>query len=733
MARTQTANRTRASLERLAGACGIFTSFHSGLTGLTHASDESLLLTLAMLGIELSKPGDADGALAELLSQRAARRVEPVIIVWKGSRATAELRLPATRSGKPSARPGRARIEIVTEDDNRYAHHVDVSDLKPVSRRQADGSPAWFAKLPIAPAGVRLASGYHDLRITHKGETFSSRLIIAPKVSYQHASVDRRGGPRELGLFCPTYAIRSRSNLGIGNLTDLGRIGDWAAAHGAPVLGTLPLLACFLGDKRLFGFSPYSPVSRLFFNELFLDPTRAPGFDACDAAKRRVSSATFERRAAALRSEKVLVDYRASYRLLRPVLDALAASFFTGGGHRSEAFTAFLRTNPQAEAYARFRAACEHLDRSWTEWPKAAREGRLTASTHNPAVARTHLYAQFALREQLHGLSSQLESHGGGLYLDLAVGSHPDGYDVWANPGLFMPGSSVGAPPDPTYTEGQDWGFPAMHPERARDDGYRYFIDSLRAQMDIAGSLRLDHVMALHRLFCVPSGHRAGDGVYVGYREEELFAILSLESHRNRCRVFGENLGTVPQAIEKAMTRGRVGKMWIGQFSMTGDAKRGVRPIEANCVASLNTHDMPPLKRFFQATDVAERVRLKVFNAELADGEREGRKRAVRPTTAFLRKHAMLKSRGTIPLDELGQGLNRYLASSEAELVLVNIEDLWGETRMQNVPGTTNQHPNWRHKLRKTLEALERDTQTGDRLEELAERRAKPALKITKA
>jgi 4-alpha-glucanotransferase len=715
----------RADLHRLARAFGVQTAYHSGLTGHTEASDESITLTLRSLGVALSGPSDAGEAMARAMDERARRRLEPVVIGWVGGKPTASMRLTTTRRGTPIA-SGRVRVELETEAGEALRHAVPVNELRVSRRREADGRVAWLATVPLTRAGAKLDAGYHTLTVSHAGDSFTAMLVIAPRVSYQ--TPEGAGGAggvggRGLGLFCPTYAIRSPKNLGIGNLTDLRRVGEWAADHGAPVLGTLPLLACFLKPDALHAASPYSPVSRLFFNELFIDPAEAPGLGSCAAAQRRMGSAAFKRRAAALRADRKLVDYRKSYRLIRPVLDDLAESFFAAGGKGSPEYQAFLAQNPQAERYAAFRAVCDRRGTPWDQWPERMQRGDLVARDYGRTDRQTHLYAQFALHEQLHGVARSLRARGGGLYLDLAVGAHPDGYDVWANPDLFMHGSSVGAPADPTYTRGQDWGFPPMHPERARQQGYRYFIDSLRTQMRVASTLRLDHVMALHRLFVVPAGHGASDGVYVQYREDELFAILSLESHRNRCRVFGENLGTVPHAIERAMTRHRVGKMWIGQFSMNTNPKRAVSPIEGNCVASLNTHDMPPVVACLEGSDVPTRVALDVFDAKNAPGELRGRKVVQRPVTKFLRTNRMMPAREKATPQAIGQGLNRYIASSEAELMLVNIEDLWGETHLQNVPGTSTQHPNWRPKLAKTLTGIMKDEDAAGQLEELARRR----------
>ncbi|GJM19455.1 MAG: 4-alpha-glucanotransferase [Phycisphaeraceae bacterium] len=718
-----TAASDRRALRRLARACSVQTTYQSGLTGKTEATDDSLLLTLRSLGVDVASPEGADRALAGVLDARRARRVEPVIVCWNGRNATAMLRLATTKGGSPKA-TGRVRTTLTLEDGDTLEAGAPAADLPRTTRRDPDGTTAHFATVEIAP-GWRLPEGYHTLSVEHAGETFESLVISAPRISYQDPG-------RRLGLFCPTYAIRSDANAGVGNLTDLARIGAWASVRGAPILGTLPLLACFMEDSPLFTMSPYSPVTRLFFNEVYLDPAMQPELEGSPRAKKLLGSAKFARAAAGLRAERSLVDYRRSYDLLRPVLDELAETFFASGKASEYPFGAFLRDNPRAERYAAFRAVCERRGEAWTEWPGRLRTGTIRKSDADPRAYATHLWSQFAMTQSLNELNTSLGTRGGGLYLDLAVGAHPDGFDTWDEQGLFVTGASVGSPPDSVHTNGQDWGFPPMHPERARERGYSYFIDSLRAQMRIANVLRLDHVMAMHRLYTVPEGRPANEGVYVQYPEEELFAILSLESHRNKCRLFGENLGTVPAEIERAMTRHRVGKMHVGQFALRDDPKRAANPVAANCVASLNTHDVAPFAGHLAGSDIPERVKLGVFAKSMAADERAGRERVRKPVIAFLRAHGMLAKSGTPSAPELAMGIMRYLASSEAELVLVNIEDLWGETKMQNVPGTSTEHPNWRRKLRKTLRAIQRDDELAGAVEVLVERRKKRAMAVTK-
>ena len=145
---------------------------------------------------------------------------------------------------------------------------------------------------------------------------------------------------------------------------------------------------------------------------------------------------------------------------------------------------------------------------------------------------RYHLYVQWLAHQQIESVSEKAREKGVQLYLDLPLGVHPDGYDVWRERGAFILDASAGAPPDAVFTRGQEWKFPPLHPERIREQGYRYVIAYLRHHLRQAGILRIDHVMGLHRLFCIPNGMEASQGVYLRYPAEELYAILALESHR---------------------------------------------------------------------------------------------------------------------------------------------------------------------------------------------------------
>jgi 4-alpha-glucanotransferase len=295
---------------------------------------------------------------------------------------------------------------------------------------------------------------------------------------------------------------------------------------------------------------------------------------------------------------------------------------------------------------------------------------------------------QWIIQDQLQTLSKTAAARGQSLYLDLPLGLNPAGYDIWRNREFFVRGVAGGAPPDPVFTKGQNWGFPPMNPEAMRLNRYQYVIAFLRNHFRYAKLLRVDHVMGLHRLYWIPDGLTGDKGVYVKYPAEELWAILCLESHRYRAGIVGENLGTVPPVVNVAMKRHGIREMYVVQYEIMGNPKKPfLRTPPANSVASLNTHDMPPFQAFLDGTDIDDRLDLGFLNDKAARQERKER--------AVMR--GKLRSfRSAI----------QFLSESMASVVLTNAEDLWQETLPQNVPATNKERPNWRRRIRPSVEQI---------------------------
>lgn len=663
---------------------------YRGMSGeRARASESALLATLRALGV----PVDGSEEVAEALRKRRlelCRRVlEPVTAHWNGKPLNLRLTMPADL--EDAAISFHLKLEDGTE------RLLTPDSIREVASYHVEGI-AYRRRIAELPLG-KLPAGYHELTLTWNGELHRTLLLVAPERAWEQA------GRRMWGIFAPVYGLRSERDWGIGDLSDLSQLIRNVGDFGGAGIATLPLQAVFLSEP--FEPSPYSPVSRLFFNELYLDPERIPEFRDCEEARALVDSEAFRTEKAALRDTE-LVDYRRVAALKRRVVELLAEYFFRSASTaRRREFEDFLTENPKAEAYARFRAVVESGN-----WPQRPPEGTLlTLSEKDEPARRYHLYAQWQIHRQLESVAGLARSNGFGLYLDFPLGVHGGGFDAWEERDLFAMNASAGAPPDSLFTGGQDWGFPPLHPERIRETGYRYLIDSLRASMRFAGVLRFDHVMALHRLFWIPAGIPATEGVYVRYNIEEHLAILAIESHRFRTTVVGEDLGTVPAIIQHRMKRHGLHRMYVLQYEIWPGNE--VREAPSGSVASLNTHDMPPFAGYWKGIDLEERHRLGQM-PEL-ERERQQRERTREAFTAFVQRKSEREAAGDDPAEVYSAAME-YLARGAAEIVLANAEDLWLALEAQNLPGTHREHPNWRRKLAHKVEELTGDPELAARL-----------------
>jgi 4-alpha-glucanotransferase len=291
------------------------------------------------------------------------------------------------------------------------------------------------------------------------------------------------------------------------------------------------------------------------------------------------------------------------------------------------------------------------------------------------------------------------------VYLDLPIGCHPDGYDIWDQPDRYAP-ASVGAPPDSLFLGGQEWGLPAIIPARSRRDGHLAFRKAVRHQLSVAGLLRIDHIMGLHRAWWVPRGLKAIDGAYVLQPTDEMFAIICLESHRAGAAVIGENLGTVPQEISDALEAHGLLGMKVAQDGL-------VEPEPGDLIA-LSSHDTPPFAAWWKGIDIDDGEDLGVYTDGRGDVARQQRRETINYLEELL---------GTNGLEETRDAILEWMARSDAAVAVANLDDLWAEERRQNVPGTDTERPNWRARHRTPLDVLARDRRILAYLERLGELR----------
>ncbi len=524
-----------------------------------------------------------------------------------------------------------------------------------------------------------LPFGYHRLTVEAHGRAEDIAVIAAPTEAW------RRPGStgRSWGVGTHLAALRSARSRALGDLRDLESLCHWVGARGGDLVTVLPLLPTF--NQEPAEPSPYSPVSRLFWSELVLD---------LDTAHRAVAAPS------TLDVTRADGEVRAALALL-PLPDRAAL-------------------DPELVRYAQFRGAQARLGRNWRGWPEAARAGRLAPSDVDPVEERFHLVAQALVREQLGGLLRTLEDDGVRVGLDLAVGVHPDGYDPWSRQTLFAGGMSVGAPPDRGFPSGQDWGFMPVLPDRSRREGHRYLAASIAHQASLAGVLRIDHIMALQRLYWIPHGFGLHEGTYVRYPAEELFAVLTLESYRNRCEIVGENLGTVPPEMGLALPRHGIWGMFLAEFEAMGEAPG---PPTERQVALIGTHDTPTLAGWVAGVDIDERVRCGLLEEESVAAEREAR-------AGGAERLAELLEGDVEDLPALLGELLDWLGRSDSPLVIPWLEDLWLEADQVNLPGTrSSERPNWQRPMARLLDEALADPG----VDALARRLHEARIAVTKA
>jgi len=334
--------------------------------------------------------------------------------------------------------------------------------------------------------------------------------------------------------------------------------------------------------------------------------------------------------------------------------------------------------------------------------------GEIHPSDYDADTFHYHLYSQWQLDEQLGRVAVKASARHVRLCLDLPLGVKQSGFDPWKESELFVPGMAMGAPPDPFFLGGQNWSLPPIHPQRLREQGYRYFMACLRRHLRHAKILRLDHVMGLYRLFWVPEGMPADQGVYVRYPSSELLAILALESQRHQAVIVGENLGTVPEYVNRSMRRHRILSTYVVPFNIAPEESPPVTPPVEDCVASLNTHDLPTFASFWRGVDIRRGLKMGLHDRQGAKRQCVQRRLTRRALLAWLRGKGMLSPQDDDPHSVLKACL-AMLGASAANLVMVNMEDTWGETRPQNMPGVgPDLHANWQGKARYSLEEFSR-------------------------
>ncbi|MFJ7159230.1 4-alpha-glucanotransferase [Streptomyces sp. NPDC101118] len=710
-------------LARLAAVHGVATSYEPSEGVSVPVADATVVAVLAALGVDASTPAAVSAALRAAEDEAAARLLPATLVWWwAGPPVPLPRGVPGGVPGGPAAPPPAlaglppgTRIRVELEDGGSVEWAAGTSAAQPPASASAsasasagtDSGAATGAATATAAgsatdaytgtgrgAGGRTGAadgpsggpgavplGVHRVRVVAPdGRQGGATLVVAP---------ERAPAPPERahGLLVQLYSLLSHRSWGMGDLGDLAELAAWAGrTHGAGFVQVNPLHAAVPG--RPTDPSPYRPSSRRFPDPVHLRVEDVPEYEQA-GPERRAALAELSARAAVLRQEVLdkggLIDRDAVWEVKAEALRVLYAVPRAPG--REAEHREFLAAQGRAlEDHARWSALAAAHGPDPAAWPDTAPEAEVAFHRWLAWLTDGQLAtAQRAAREAGMPL---------GLVHDLAVGVHPEGADVWARPGAFAAGMSVGAPPDAFNARGQDWGLPPWRPDALAASGYAPYRGLLRGLLRHAGALRIDHVMGLFRLWWVPGGRPPTEGTYVSYDAEAMLAVLVLEAHRAGAVVIGEDLGTVEPSVREALARrGVLGTsvLWF-ERDWSGDGlPLAPERWRADCLATATTHDLPPTAARLTGEHVELRHRLGLLTRPLAE-ERAADRAETAEWLALLDRLGL----GADDEEAAVRALYGFLLRTPARLVGVWLPDGVGDRRPQNLPGTWDEYPNWR-------------------------------------
>jgi 4-alpha-glucanotransferase len=491
---------------------------------------------------------------------------------------------------------------------------------------------------------------------------------------------------RVWGLAVQLYGVRSARNWGHGDFTDLDHLLDIAAARGAAAVGVNPLHALF--DDHPERPSPYSPNSRLFLNPLYIDVERIPFFPGLRAAGLDDSVAVLR--------EHELINYSgvaiAKFAGLKVAHEAFRQS---ADASQRKAFAIFCRSlAPALSRFACFECLRRQHSSPWWEWPVAWRvpddAALMDLRREHGEEIEFHEFVQWIAHLQLDACAQRARRLGLpiGLYLDIAVGVDPAGFDAWNEQTAILREFAIGAPPDFFNPDGQNWGLAGFNPIGLIAQGFAPFRAMLRASMQYAGAIRLDHVLGLKRLYVIPSGVAADKGIYLRLPLDRLLDVVAKESHAHACIVIGEDLGTVPEGLRETLAQWGIWRYHVLIFERAADGSfLSPSAYAPDALVANSTHDLPTFAGWCRGADLQLRQSL-----GLGPGETEAERAQARGALSNA-----LAQQGLAPLRF--RSVVEFMSATPARLLMLSAEDILGVIDQPNVPGTTVEHPNWRRRL----------------------------------
>ena len=695
-------------LEELAKKLGILTYYADSnlIQQYHHVSDNTIRFFAGILGFKADTPTDVDKSLRKLEKRRWQYVLEPIYI-FKQDHQIFDAVLPF------SDLEGDFRIVLKSKQNG---EKVEVSYIVTTMEEHCKIARKEYGKVQIEITS-KLDIGYYDTEVSTSSGKWQTILAVAPQKCYCPAIIEKK---RLWGYAVQLYSLRSRRNWGIGDFTDLYNFVDICHRSGADIIGVNPvnvLNHCFPQEA-----SPYMSISRLFLNPIYIDVEQVPEFQAEDRYQIQAKIADL--------NAAEMIDYEQVYSLKIKVLQKLYQRM-KKDMDRVEEFEKFcMEQGSDLENLAIFQALYEdQWQDHWGGWRAWEKQYRHSYSLAVKKYSQEHIekleffkFLQFEASRQLKRVSDHVRSLGLqiGIYRDLPVGVDRDSAETWSDEKLFLQESGSGSPPDAFFPNGQKWNLGTFNPFELKARGYEPFIKIIRTAAKGAGALRLDHVMSLMRLFIIPE-KEGEEGTYLLYNFDDMLNIVAIESHLNQCLIIGESIGNVPEGFLTKIASQNIMSMsilWGERWDAGWGEFKSPYQYPENVIASVGTHDMPPLKMWWYGYDIALSRKLNIItsdddmynNYHKREADRWKLLKAMDENQVWPEDN---RRRGDYLFGEgypegLEEAVHRYIARSNAKIFLIQPEDIFQVDQQQNVPGTDrDKYPNWRHKLPVNIEDME--------------------------
>ncbi len=689
------------NLENLASKLKIATAYSDGgLTKKNYTVDDKVIkFFIQALGYKASNEKQIQDSIIEIENKRWRKALEPIYVCNQDNLiidvVSADL----------------SDISIVARDEAGNEQKLEYTYMQNAKQNGLLYKESLRINTP-------LAIGYYNLTITISAKKFETVLAVAPSKCY-----DVLSGNKIWGYALQLYSLKSKRNWGIGDFTDLQNFVKLCAKDGADIIGLNPLNT--LNHDHPEEASPYSSISREFLNPIYIDVEKVPEFEKDD--KKKIEPVLSE-----IRSSE-LIEYGKIYPLKISVLEKCYERFIKNkSSSRKKEYDVFCKKYGEAlDKLAAFQAIYEVKTKEiwggWRAWPDDLKspdaKGTKEFVKQNADRVGFFKYMQFEAFRQFEEVADVIKENGLkiGLYRDLAVGVGCDSAEVWSEPDLFIKEAGTGAPPDAFFPAGQKWCLGTFLPEVLKEKQYLPFIRILRANMQNAGALRIDHVMSLMRLYVIPEAYDAG--TYLYYNFEDMLNIVALESCLNKCMIVGESIGNVPAGFLEALAEKNIyslSVLWAERWDSGWGDFRQPEFYPDNAFASVATHDIAPLKMWWFGYDIE-------LSANLGLIANDGEKLSAYHKREVDRQKLLnaLDMAGVWPVDKprsgdyiygenypegIEEAVEAFVAKSASPVYLAQLEDILHITEMQNLPGTDrDKHPNWRRKLTVDLEDLPND------------------------